>query len=201
MCKTKLSELCILLSTRKLFVALAMMFILSVSCAAQIKIGIEAGANYSIAEENGWKVGYQAGVTASKEFANHLTLSSALYYQHVNLKLFMDGALALPTGSEHVRKLDELVLPIRIGYRFYPSDVFQWEPSAGVYGNYIFHENRWSEFTKRATDQFSFGWIAGVKGIIASSYTVSLDYRMSFGNMGIIPDREHSILLSVGYLF
>lgn len=185
------------------FTIAVMILFLSVSCVAQIRFGVEAGVNYSMAEQDGWKLGYQVGISASKEFVNHLTLSTALSYQHVNLKMFMDEFTpGVSNHPENIRKLDELVLPLRIGYRFYLSDGFQLEPSAGIYGNYIFYENRWSELSRRATDHFGFGWIGGVKGIIANHFSLSLDYRMSFCNLGdVMPDKEHNILLSVGYLF
>ena len=85
------------METNKLILA-CLITLCSLPVAAQVKLGIEAGANLSNyitdshsnpSDSKNMKVGFQAGLTVDYEFQNHLMLMSGLFFVRKggNLKL------------------------------------------------------------------------------------------------------------------
>ena len=75
------------METNKLILA-CLITLCSLPVAAQVKLGIEAGANLSnyitdshsnLSDSKNMKVGFQAGLTVDYEFQNHLRLMSGLF--------------------------------------------------------------------------------------------------------------------------
>ena len=76
------------METNKLMLA-CLITLCSLPVAAQVKLGIEAGANLSNyitdshstpSDSKNMKVGFQAGLTVDYEFQNHLMLMSGLFF-------------------------------------------------------------------------------------------------------------------------
>lgn len=117
---------------------------------AQVKVGVEAGANLSKFVGNGsspsekgeFKAGYQLGVTADYKFKNHLTLMSGVSFIRRNgdLKLGLNyaGGTSVMAYPKVETKINYLQIPFGLGYNFHIGENFNLIPFAGVYVAYGF---------------------------------------------------------------
>lgn len=114
---------------------------------AQIKFGVEAGMNlshyvsgsglYDAKQVGGMKTGFQMGVTVDYQFDNHWMLMSGLTFlqNRANMKLADHSVFYFPKAEI---KMNNLILPVKIGYDIRVTDKFSLLPSIGVYGAYGF---------------------------------------------------------------
>ena len=166
------------METNKLILA-CLITLCSLPVAAQVKLGIEAGANLSNyitdshsnpSDSKNMKVGFQAGLTVDYEFQNHLMLMSGLFFVRKggNLKL----------GENYYGKL------IHAG----------WKPLDG-YGNT-------SDQAIRGFNHWDVGATAGIKAVIGKHYTISFDYNIGLNKaQSTYGLRNSTFQLSVGYRF
>lgn len=134
-----------------------LLFLLSVMlCAchtsAQVKVGIEAGANLSHYLVSGskyaeyvedMKVGYQFGVSVDYLMGKHWMLMSGLYLQHTQSKLDLgDGTYKNTFFPNTEIKVNNLVVPLKLGYQFKLSEKFCLIPSVGAYASYGFNAGK-----------------------------------------------------------
>ena len=204
---------------------------------AQVKVGVEAGANLSKfvgngslpSEKDGFKAGYQLGVTADYEFKNHLMLMSGISFIRRNgdLKLGLNyaGGTSVMAYPKVETKINYLQIPVALGYSFHISENFSLIPFVGVYVAYGFGAGKcdldvrgdkdsrvtsmgWKPLQgakEQGLDAFrhwDWGGTAGVKAVIAKHYTVSVGY--SLGVMKAQPGyglRNSTLQMSVGYCF
>lgn len=137
---------------KKLFVCLAAM--LYVGCAsAQVKIGIEAGANLSrmvgsssLPSEKEAKTGFQIGMTADYEFGAHWMLMSGISFiqRHGELQLGENYPSTSSQYEGYMRfpkvqtRINYLQIPLKLGYNFQIGQKLQLIPSIGLYAAYGF---------------------------------------------------------------
>lgn len=142
------------MKTNKLILA-CLIILCSLPATAQVKLGVEAGANLSnfIANSHSnpsgskdMKVGFQAGLTADYEFQNHLMLMSGLYFVRKggNLKLGENyhgehGIAAYYRYPNVEVKMNYLQIPVKLGYNFHINDKLSLIPYVGLYAAYGFN--------------------------------------------------------------
>lgn len=133
----------------KLMIAAILAAMCSLPLSAQVKIGIEAGANLSKFAGSGthpsakgdtkMKAGYQLGITADYEFKNHLMLMSGLSFIQRSGDLNQDLNYVSGTGKAYLQagtRINYLQVPLRLGYNFHISENFSLIPSVGIYAAY-----------------------------------------------------------------
>lgn len=137
------------MKTNKLILA-CLVVLFALPAAAQVKLGVEAGANLSNyltsnhslpAGSKDMKVGFQAGLTADYEFQNHLTLMSGLYFirKGGNMKLGEDyGQKPFYRYPNVEAKMNYLQIPVKLGYSFHVNDHLSLIPYVGLYAAYGF---------------------------------------------------------------
>ena len=134
-----------------------LLFFLSVMlCAchasAQVKVGVEAGANLSHYLVSGsryaehvedMKVGYQFGVSVDYLMGRHWMLMSGLYLQHTQSKMDLgDGTYKNTFFKNAEIEVNNLIVPLKLGYQFNLSDKFSLIPSVGAYASYGFNAGK-----------------------------------------------------------
>ena len=134
-----------------------LLFLLSVMlCAchasAQLKVGVEAGNNLSYYLVSGskyaervedMKVGYQLGVSVNYLMRNHWVLISGLYLQHTQSKMDLgDGTYKNTFFPNTEIKVNNLVVPLKLGCQFKLSDKFCLILSVGAYTSYGFNAGK-----------------------------------------------------------
>ncbi len=125
---------------------MASLFVTTLS--AQVRVGVDAGANASKfvgkgsspAVKGDWKLGYQIGVNASYEFQNHWMLLSGLSFiqRSGDLQLGVYDATG-NVGMIHPKvatKINYLQVPLKVGYNIHISNRFSLIPNAGLYAAY-----------------------------------------------------------------
>ncbi len=152
-----------------LLVSLVTFCCMATTTFAQVKVGVEAGANLSKfvgtssfpSEKGNLKAGYQVGVTADYEFKNHLMLMSGLSFiqRRGDLKLGMNYAGETPvmTFPKVETKINYLQIPVALGYNFRVNDNFSLIPSVGVYVAYGFGAGK-CDLNLRGNNANSVGW-------------------------------------------
>lgn len=132
-----------------------MLFVCKAS--AQVKVGVEAGANLSrmvgtssLPSEKTAKVGGQLGVNVDYEFKNRWMLMSGLTFVRMQGELELgenyNGASADSYANlssfmkfpEVQTKINYLQVPLKLGYHFRLNERFSMIPSAGAYFAYGF---------------------------------------------------------------
>ncbi len=112
----------------------------------QVKFGVEAGANLShylasqkhTAEQTGgMKAGFQVGATVDYEFKKHWTLSSGLTLLQ-NRSTMKFSPYMVTHFPKTDTKINNLILPLKIGYNFHITERFCLMPSIGLYAAYGF---------------------------------------------------------------
>lgn len=142
------------METNKLILA-CLITLCSLPVAAQVKLGIGAGANLSNyitdshsnpSDSKNMKVGFQAGLTVDYEFQNHLMLMSGLFFVRKggNLKLGenyygKDGINAYYRYPDVEVKMNYLQIPVKLGYNFHINDKISLIPNVGLYAAYGFN--------------------------------------------------------------
>lgn len=130
---------------KKVILFTALVLGLATSVNAQWRVGIEAGANVSgysspkpknITENKGVGIGYQVGASAEYEFRNHLVLGSGLYFIHTVSSQSLTGRNKQLFAPKAVINLDQLMLPLHLGYRFTLNDNLKLTPYVGGYFSY-----------------------------------------------------------------
>ena len=141
------------MKTNKLILA-CLVILCSLPAMAQVKLGVEAGANLSNYLTNShsnpsgskdMKVGFQAGVTADYEFQNHLMLMSGLYFirKGGNLKLGENYGKNSYYRYPNVEvKMNYLQIPVKLGYNFHINDKLSLIPYIGLYAAYGFNAGK-----------------------------------------------------------
>lgn len=128
----------------KLLVFLSISFLSVFSLSAQVKLGVEAGMNVShylggdkyCKEKGGMKSGFQVGLTADYEMKNNWMLMSGLSLLQSRSTIAMNGGyLNFPEADV---KINNLILPVRVGYHIHINKNLSFIPSIGVYGAYAF---------------------------------------------------------------
>ncbi len=113
---------------------------------AQVKFGIEAGGNFShylggtatTAKQSGkMKAGFQIGVTADYTLKNNLMLISGISFLQTNSTMKLADHMNFLFPKTDIR-LNNLILPLKIGYNLHLGDKVSLVPSIGVYGGYAF---------------------------------------------------------------
>lgn len=109
---------------------------------AQVKVGVEGGMNLSHylsgsskfgAEQVGeMKAGFQLGATVDYEIGDHWMLMSGLSW----LQSRSDHMVSYFPKTEI--KMNNIVLPLKVGYAFHLADKVSLIPSVGVYVSYGF---------------------------------------------------------------
>lgn len=130
---------------KKLIMAFVAIIIAS-SANAQIKFGIETGINASKllvsspskAEQNGgMKFGFQIGGTIDYNLGNSFILMSGLSFQQTRTEAkLLDHEVVFFPKTEI--KLNNLFVPVKIGYNIKINDKLSIIPSFGLYVNYAF---------------------------------------------------------------
>lgn len=127
-------------------IILLMLTILPLS--AQVKVGVEGGINlshylvsgstqYDAKQMGGMKAGFQLGVTVDYEMGKHWMLMSGLsWLQNRSTMKMTDQGISYFPKTEI--KLNNLVLPLKLGYNIRLSDKISLIPSVGVYASYGF---------------------------------------------------------------
>lgn len=136
-----------------------LLFLLSVTlctchASAQVKVGVEAGANLSHYLVSGskyaehvedMKVGYQFGVSVDYLMGRHWMLMSGLYLQHTQSKMDLgDGTYKNTFFKNAEIEVNNLIVPLKLGYQFNLSDKFSLIPSVGAYASYGFNAGKCS---------------------------------------------------------
>ncbi len=137
---------------KKLFVFLAAMLYVC-SASAQVKIGIEAGANLSrmvgsssLPSEKKTKTGFQIGITADYELGSHWALMSGVSFiqRHGELELG-ENYHSTPSQYEGYMRfpkvqtiINYLQVPLKLGYKFHLNQHVHLLPSIGLYAAYGF---------------------------------------------------------------
>lgn len=211
---------------------------------AQIRIGVEGGMNlshylvsgsdgYKANQIGGMKAGGQLGVTIDYEMGKHWMLMSGLSWLQSRSTMKMQDHMVFYFPKSEI-KVNNLMLPLKIGYDFRLSDHFRLIPSVGAYVSYGFSagdcsldiirqkgdEIHTESVTWKPMDGFyyqagehnygrlqafrrwDYGGIIGVKSVIATHYTVGLNYAVGIKKVqrqnGL---RNSTLQLSVGYRF
>ena len=124
-------------------VVLAAMCVLPLS--AQVKVGVEGGMNlshylvsgsdgYKAEQVGGMKPGFQLGVTVDYEIGKHWMLMSGLsWLQNRSTMKMMDHMVTYFPKTEI--KMNNLILPLKMGYNIRVSDKLSLIPSVGVYAS------------------------------------------------------------------
>ena len=129
------------METNKLILA-CLITLCSLPVAAQVKLGIEAGANLSNyitdshsnpSDSKNMKVGFQAGLTVDYEFQNHLMLKLGENYYG------KDGINAYYRYPDVEVKMNYLQIPVKLGYNFHINDKLSLIPNVGLYAAYGFN--------------------------------------------------------------
>lgn len=218
------------MKTNKLILA-CLVILCSLPAMAQVKLGVEAGANLSHYLTNShsnpsgskdMKVGFQAGVTADYEFQNHLMLMSGLYFirKGGNLKLGENYGKNSYYRYPNVEvKMNYLQIPVKLGYNFHINNKLSLIPYIGLYAAYGFDAGK-SDLQMvdngkptegygysagqsiRGFKHWDVGAIAGVKAVIGKHYTISFDYNIGLNKaQSTYGLRNSTFQLSVGYRF
>ena len=131
----------------KLLCAVAGLFLCMQPISAQLKLGVEAGVNmshylckngiYAPDQVGGMKAGFQMGVTADYLLDDHWMLMSGLQFlQNRSAMKLADHSVFYFPNTEI--KMNNLVLPLKVGYDIRLSDNFRLIPSIGAYVSYGF---------------------------------------------------------------
>ena len=114
---------------------------------AQVKVGVEAGANLShylvsgtrtADRVGGMKPGFQVGVSADWLMGDRWLLMSGLYLRQTQSRMKLGESMAMFFPDTEI-KVNSLVVPLKVGYDFRLSDKFSLIPSVGVYASYGFN--------------------------------------------------------------
>lgn len=195
---------------------------------AQLRWGVEAGANISHAHEtSGTRAGFNIGVTGEYGFAEHWFADAALKFgsQPFSDKstLTWNDPEQAGQGYTYTNKYSftpyYLTLPVRIGYRFSPSENMKLSVSAGpAIGLGLFgpgkatigygrddasKEKTGNVFTgKNSWNRFQYGVNARVGLELRNHYTVGLEYSLMH-NAGVVRpiDNVSNFAINLGYKF
>ena len=127
-----------------LFLLLALYLSLQVS--AQVRFGVDAGMNLthfkSSSNHKAQKVGsmgagFQIGGTVDYEFKRHWMLMSGASFMQTQSKMEMSYGM-LPRFPDAKIKLNHIVIPLKVGYKFKISKTLSLIPSVGMYASYNF---------------------------------------------------------------
>lgn len=132
---------------KKCFLVAMLVSGIGTMASAQVRIGVEAGVNVShyltdqkqLAEQKGGvKAGFQVGIDVGYEFEKHWTLSTGLtlLQNRSTMKLSPFNVTHFPDTEI---KINNLYLPLKIGYHIHVSDRFSLMPSLGLYASYGFN--------------------------------------------------------------
>lgn len=131
----------------RVLLTLAALFLVG-TLAAQVRFGVEAGANWSKfvgngtspSDKGGLKTGFQLGVTADYEFKNHLMLMSGLSFirRSGDLKLGTNyaGGTSFMAYPKVETRINYLQLPVALGYHWRMAENFSLIPFVGAYAAY-----------------------------------------------------------------
>lgn len=205
---------------------------------SQIKVGVEAGVNFShylgtqtyIAKEmGGMKPGFQIGATVDYEMRNHWMLLTGLSFLQNRGTLAIADHMVFYFSKADMR-INNLVLPVKVGYNIHVSDNLSFIPSFGPYVSYAFSAGKCDmiratgtvapEFVKwepmsghyyepeedwpasiSPHKRWDIGAIAGLKTVIYKNYTVSFNYSVGITQVLVHKLRNSNFQLSVGYNF
>lgn len=176
-------------------------------------------------------VGFQVSGTVDYEFKHHWMLMSGLTFMQTrsSMMLFDTG---LPFFSDTEIKLNHLNIPIKVGYNIHINKKLSLIPYVGAYGSINFNAgkchvketslgttNHWKpmdghsyivptdlpheyEATIDAFRRWNYGAMGGMKAVIGSRYTVSLQYYESIKKIQKQCNlRNYGYQLNIGYQF
>lgn len=124
--------------------------LLSLSISAQIKIGIEAGANishfkhsssagtYQTEKTGGMKAGFQLGAAVDYEFKSHWMLMSGLSLKQTQSSMSLANSRFPNTNI----RTNSLIIPLKAGYNIHLNDKISLIPFIGIYGSYNFNAGK-----------------------------------------------------------
>ena len=126
-----------------LFLLLALY--LSLQAFAQIRIGVDAGMNLThfkssdnyVQKIGGMGTGFQIGGTLDYEFKKHWMLMSGVSFMQTQSRMEMEYGM-LPRFPDAKIKLNHIVIPLKVGYKFKISKTLSLIPSVGMYASYNF---------------------------------------------------------------
>lgn len=126
-----------------LFLLLALY--LSLQAFAQIRIGVDAGMNLThfkssdnyVQKIGGMGTGFQIGGTLDCEFRKHWMLMSGVSFMQTQSRMEMEYGM-LPRFPDAKIKLNHIVIPLKVGYKFKISKTLSLIPSVGMYASYNF---------------------------------------------------------------
>lgn len=130
----------------KLLILAAFIFSAVSPVIAQIKVGVEAGVNfshylgtgdYTAKEMGGMKSGFQIGATVDYEMENHWMLMSGLSFLQNRGTLEIADHMVFYFPKTDI-KINNLILPVKVGYNFHINDNLSFIPSVGPYASYAF---------------------------------------------------------------
>lgn len=131
----------------KLACILAGLFLCVLPISAQLKLGVEAGVNlshylskdgvYAANQVGGIKAGFQLGIATDYSLDKHWMLISGLQFlqNRSTMKLADHSVFYFPKTDI---KINNLMLPLKVGYDIRFSDKFSLLPSVGAYVSYGF---------------------------------------------------------------
>lgn len=126
--------------------------LLSVMCfsslSAQVKVGVEGGVNlshylsgstaYDAERVGGMKAGFQLGVTVDYELGKHWVLMSGLSWLQNRSVMKLQDHMVFHFPQSEI-KLNNLIVPLKIGYTIKAADKVHIVPSVGLYAAYGFN--------------------------------------------------------------
>lgn len=127
------------------WVVLTTMCVLPLS--AQVKVGVEGGMNlshylsgsskYGAEQIGGMKAGFQLGATVDYEIGKNWMLMSGLSWMQTRSTMKMTDHMVSYFPKTEI-KMNNILLPLKMGYNVRLSDKFSLIPSIGVYASYGF---------------------------------------------------------------
>ena len=118
-----------------LFLLLALY--LSLQAFAQIRIGVDAGMNLThfkssdnyVQKIGGMGTGFQIGGTLDYEFKKHWMLMSGVSFMQTQSRMEMEYGM-LPRFPDAKIKLNHIVIPLKVGYKFKISKTLSLIPQS-----------------------------------------------------------------------
>lgn len=223
----------------KLILILLCIFSITLPAVAQIKLGVEAGVNlshyigtdsYIATPIGGMKTGFQIGVTADYEMKNRWVLMSGLYFLQNRSTMSVADHMVFYFPKTDVR-VNNLVLPVKMGYTIKINENLSLIPSIGPYVSYAFSAGecdmvigyptndsfnpkqvKWKPMSGYSYipdypasidkhKRWEIGATAGLKAVIYKKFTLSFNYNIGLNPVFVNELQNSNFQLSIGYQF
>lgn len=131
----------------KLLNSIILLMLFTFPLSAQVRFGIEGGMNLShylsgsskfgAEQVGGMKAGFQLGATVDYEIGDHWMLISGLSWLQNRSTMKMTDHMVSYFPKTEI-KMNNIVLPLKVGYAFHLADKVSLIPSVGAYASYGF---------------------------------------------------------------